>query len=69
MDEDHVRTVPQPGARNSNLFKPDSQMRNSVIGTNKLNWQTYLDRQGRNEYITLVSQIAYDDNNTAFVYY
>ena len=65
----HAGTVPQPGARNSNFFNPDSQMRNSVIAMNELNWQTYLDRQGRNEYITLGSQIAYDGNNTAFVFF
>ena len=60
-------TVPQPGARYSNSFNPNSQMRNSVIATNELNWQTYLDRQSRNEYITLAFQIAYDGSNTAFV--
>ena len=57
-DVAHAGTVPQSGARNSNSFNPDSQMPNSVIATNKLNWQTYLDRQSRNEYITLASQIA-----------
>ena len=31
--------------------------------------RTYLDRQGRNEYITLASQIGYDGNNIAFVFY
>ena len=30
---------------------------------------TYLDRQDRNEYITLASQIAYDGSNIAFVFY
>ena len=66
-DVAHAGTVPQPGVRNFNPFNPDSQMRNSVIATNELNWQTYLDRQSRNEYITLASQIAYDGSNTAFV--
>ena len=68
-DVAHAGTVPQPGARNLNSFNPDSQMRNSVIATNELNWQTYLDRQSRNEYITLASQIAYDGSNTAFVFF
>ena len=68
-DVAHAGTVPQPGARNSNSFNPDSQMRNTVIATNELNWQTYLDRQSRNEYITLASQIAYDGSNTAFVFF
>ena len=35
----------------------------------QINWHTYLDRQGRNEYITLASQITYDGNNIAFVFY
>ena len=68
-DVAHAGTVPQPGARNFNSFNPDSRMRNSVIATNELNWQTYLDRQSRNEYITLASQIAYDGSNTAFVFF
>ena len=68
-DVAHAGTVPQPGARNFNSFNPNSQMRNSVIATNELNWQTYLDRQSRNEYITLASQIAYDGSNTAFVFF
>ena len=29
----------------------------------------YLERQGRNEYINLASQIAYNGNNIAFVFY
>ena len=33
-----------------------------------MNWLTYLDRQGRNEYITLASQISYDGTNMAFVF-
>ena len=31
--------------------------------------QTYLDRQGRNEYVNLASQIACDGTNMAFVFY
>ena len=31
--------------------------------------QTYLDRQGRNEFVNLASQIAYDGTNMAFVFY
>ena len=31
--------------------------------------QTYLDRQGRNEYVNLASQVAYDKTNMAFVFY
>ena len=39
------------------------------IDNQDVNLLTYLDRQGRNEYITLASQIAYDGNNIAFVFY
>ena len=31
--------------------------------------KTYLDRQGRNEFISLASQIAYDGKNMSFVFY
>ena len=48
LDVAHAGTVLQLGERNSNSFNPDSQMRNSVIATNESEWQTYLDRQGRN---------------------
>ena len=44
-------------------------MPNPVIATNGLNWQFYLYRQGRNEYITFASQNAYDGNNTAFIFF
>ena len=36
---------------------------------NDLILRTYLDRHGRNEYITLASQIGYDGSNIAFVFY
>ena len=32
-------------------------------------FKTYLDRQGRNEYVNLASEIGYDGNNIAFVFY
>ena len=41
----------------------------SNINNQDVNWLTYLDRQGRNEYITLASQIAYDGSNIAFGFY
>ena len=31
--------------------------------------QTYLDRQGRNEYVNLASHIVYNGTNLAFVFY
>ena len=34
-----------------------------------MNWFTCMDRQGRNKYITLASQISYDGSNIAFVFY
>ena len=41
---------------------------NEVVNNNDLIPRTYLDRQGRNEYITLASQIGYDGSNIAFVF-
>ena len=42
---------------------------NEVANNNDLILRTYLDMQGRNEYITLASQIGYDGSNIAFVFY
>ena len=39
------------------------------LESNKLALHTYLERQGRNEYINLASQIGYNDNNIAFLFY
>ena len=49
--------------------EPRLQTRDFIVSNAQINWHTYLDRQGRNEYITLASQIAYDGNNIAFVFY
>ena len=48
--------------------EPRLQTRDFNASNAQINWYTYLDQQGRNEYITLASQIAYDCNNTAFVF-
>ena len=52
---------------NPQFHEPLEQTSNSR--PNDMNWLTYLDRQGRNEYITLASQISYDGTNMAFVFY
>ena len=49
--------------------EPRLQTRDFNASNAQINWHTYLDRQSRNEYITLASQIAYDGNNIAFVFY
>ena len=41
---------------------PQRPQVNEVANNNDLILRTYLDRQGRNEYITLASQIGYDGN-------
>ena len=41
---------------------------NEVANNNDLILRTYLDRQGRNEYITFASQIGYDRSNIVFVF-
>ena len=48
---------------------PQRPQVNEVANNNDLILRTYLDRQGRNEYITLASQIGYDGSNIAFVFY
>ena len=48
---------------------PQQPQVNEVANNNDLILRTYLDRQGRNEYITLASQIGYDGSNIAFVFY
>ena len=48
---------------------PERPHVNEVANSNDLILGTYLDRQGRNEYITLASQIGYDISNIAFVCY
>ena len=52
------------GCGMASVGKPNSQYNNvdSVL-------HAYLERQGRNEYINLASQIGYDDSNLAFVFY
>ena len=52
-----MRLEPRPQRQKSNASSADA------------NWHTYLERQGRNEYISLASQIAYDGSNIAFVFY
>ena len=40
-----------------------------VVSSEKSVFKEYLDRQGRNEYLNLASQIGYDGHNIAFVFY
>ena len=40
-----------------------------TVGNSDLILRSYLDRQGRNDYINLASQIRYDGSNMAFVFY
>jgi len=39
-----------------------------VLSNDELIFKTYLDRQGRNEYINLASQIGYSGSNIAFIF-
>ena len=41
----------------------------NLVATNTVGFEAYLERQGRNEFINLASQIAYDGTNIAFVFY
>ena len=41
----------------------------NLVASNTVGFETYLERQGRNEFLNLASQIAYDGTNIAFVFY
>ena len=41
----------------------------NLVTANTVSFKAYLKRQGRNEFINLASQIAYDGTNIAFVFY
>ena len=41
----------------------------STPSNNELIFKTYLDRQGRNEYVNLASQIGYNGSNIAYIFY
>ena len=41
----------------------------NLVTSNTVGFEAYLERQGRNEFINLASQIAYDGTNLAFVFY
>ena len=41
----------------------------NLVTANTVGFEAYLKRQGRNEFINLASQIAYDGTNIAFVFY
>ena len=45
------------------------QMPYTCVKENESLWMTYLDRQGRNEFINLASHIGCDRKNIAFVFY
>ena len=42
---------------------------NGTVESSEVALHTYLERQGRNEYINLASQIGYDGTNSAFIFY
>ena len=42
---------------------------NGTAKSSEVALHTYLERQGRNEYINLASQIGYDGTNSAFIFY
>ena len=41
----------------------------NLVTANSVGFEAYLERQGRNEFMNLASQIAYDGTNMAFVFY
>ena len=61
----------RPNTQFKTSMGPEPRLQTQDFNTSnaQINWHTYLDRQGRNEYITLAAQIAYDGNNIAFIFY
>ena len=41
----------------------------NLVTSNTVGFEAYLERQGRNEFINLASQTAFDGTNIAFVFY
>ena len=59
-----IETLPKTVLIPKQRSKPLSPVKNNLSAVHE-----YLVRQGRNEYINLASQIAYNRNNIAFVFY
>ena len=65
----HVVKHNQVKSGSGTLELPQRRFVNEVADGNDMILRTYLDRQGRNEYINLASKIGYDGSNIAFVFY
>ena len=50
------------------IFEESGNAANHVA-SNIVDFEAYLERQGRNEFINLASQITYDGTNLALVFY
>ena len=59
-----IETLPKTVLTPKQHSKPSSPVKNNLSAVHN-----YLERQGRNEYINLASQIAYNGTNIAFVFY
>ena len=59
-----IETLPKTVLIPKQRSKPSSPVKNNLSAVHE-----YLERQGRNEYINLASQIAYNGTNIAFVFY
>ena len=65
MTRSEIETLPKTVLTPKQRSKPSSLSVKNIMS----NVHEYLERQERNEYINLASQIAYNGNNSAFVFH
>ena len=67
-DENVCSAQVHTGIDRGKIF-PDTILHSSETELGETTLHTYLERQGRNEFINLATQIGYDGKNIAFVFY
>ena len=67
--EKFLPMVKSSALSHSTLFPKSENAMHQAQKNDESIFKAYLDRQGRNEYVNLASQIGYDGKNIAFVFY
>ena len=68
-DKSNFNCVPCPYIANDESNMQPSRRPSALTESNELGLHAYLQRQGRDEFINLASQIAFDGSNLALVFY
>ena len=68
-DKSNFNCMPYLYTANDESNMQPSRRRSALTESDELGLLAYLQRQGRNEFINLASQIAFDEINLAFVFY